>query len=193
MHTLSSAAAAWMVLASTPRTAALLLLLAVAAMLDGRAYRIPNVLTYGGMVLGFAFSMPDAASVPNPNPLSSIGGLLLAAASVFPLYGLRVLAAADVKLLAAVGAFVGHDEILQVLLCVLSAAGLVSLVTALSRRALPLMLSNIVLVARAATLSIFSRQRGGEPRTVPSDRPPYALCTFVGTTVFLAGALMGVW
>jgi prepilin peptidase CpaA len=193
MTLLSSIAAAFMQLASTPRTAALLAMLVVAALLDWRAYRIPNVLTYGGMVLGFAFSMPDAASVPNPNPLSSIGGMLLAALCVLPLYGFRVLGAADVKLMAAVGAFVGHDEILLVLLFVLSAAGLVSLCVVLSQRALPLVLSNLVLVARATALSLFSRQHRSEAPVAPAGRLPYATCILSGTFVFLAGAQMGAW
>jgi prepilin peptidase CpaA len=193
MPILSSIAAAFMQLASTPRTATLLVMLVVAALLDWRANRVPNVLTYGGMLLGFAFSMPDAASVPDPNPLSSIGGMLLAAGCVLPLYWFRVLGAADVKLMAAVGAFVGHDEILFVLLFVLSTAGLVSLGVVLSQRALPLALSNLVLVARATALSLFSREHRSETRVAPAGRLPYALCIFSGTFVFLAGVRMGAW
>jgi prepilin peptidase CpaA len=193
MPILSSIAAAFMQLASTPRTATLLVMLVVAALLDWRANRVPNVLTYGGMLLGFAFSMPDAASVPDPNPLSSIGGMLLAAGCVLPLYWFRVLGAADVKLMAAVGAFVGHDEILFVLLFVLSTAGLVSLGVMLSQRALPLALSNLVLVARATALSLLSRQHRSEASISPAARLPYALCIFSGTFVFLAGARMGAW
>jgi prepilin peptidase CpaA len=193
MPFLSSIATAFMQLATTPRTAALLVMLSIAALLDWRANRIPNVLTYGGMLLGFAFSMPDAESFPNPNPLSSIGGMLLAAGCVFPLYWFRVLGAADVKLMAAVGSFVGHDEILLVLLFVLSTAGLVSLCVVLSQRALPLVLSNLVLVVRATALSLFSHQHRSEMRAAPAGRLPYALCIFSGTFVFLAGAQMGAW
>jgi prepilin peptidase CpaA len=193
MPLLSSIATAFMQLATTPRTAALLVMLVVAALLDWRANRIPNVLTYGGMLLGFAFSMPDAASVPNPDPLSSIGGMLLAAGCVLPLYGFRVLGGADVKLMAAVGSFVGHDEILLVLLFVLSIAGLVSLGVVISQRALPLALSNLVLVARATALSLFSRQYRSETHIAPASRLPYALCIFSGTFVFLAGERMGAW
>jgi len=193
MSIYSSVATALMELASHPRTAALLGMLAIATLLDWRADRIPNVLTWGGMVMGFAFSMPDAASVPNPNPLSSIGGMLLAAAGVLPLYGFRVLAATDVKLMAAVGAFVGHDEILAVLMFVLTIAGLVSLVIVLSQRSLPLVLSNVVLVARATALSLFSRRHRSETRELPSGRLPYAFCIFAGTSLFLAGAQMGLW
>ena len=93
MPTLSSFFAAFVELASNPRTGALLVLLAVAAMIDWRTYRIPNVLTFGGMVLGLTLSMLDVGSTPSSSLLSGIGGLLLAAASLLPLYGFRVLGA----------------------------------------------------------------------------------------------------
>ena len=79
MPTLSSFFAAFVELASNPRTGALLVLLAVAAMIDWRTYRIPNVLTFGGMVLGLTLSMLDVGSAPSSSLLSGIGGLLLAA------------------------------------------------------------------------------------------------------------------
>ena len=193
MPTLSSFFAAFVELASNPRTGALLVLLAVAATIDWRTYRIPNVLTFGGMVLGLTLSMLDVGSTPSSSLLSGIGGLLLAAGSLLPLYGFRVLGAGEVKLMAAVGAFVGHDEILPVLLFVLITAGLVSLAIVLYQRALPLLISNVLLVARAAAHSLFTRRPASDTPIAPIGRLPYASCILFGTAAFLAGARMGAW
>lgn len=193
MHILSSFFAAFVELASNPRTGALLLLLAVAAAIDWRTYRIPNVLTFGGMALGLTLSTLDVGSAPSSSLLSGIGGLLLAAGSLLPLYGFRVLGAGDVKLMAAVGAFVGHDEILPVLLFVLITAGLVSLAIALYQRALPLLLSNLLLIARAAAHSVFARRAAPDTPMAPVGRLPCASCILFGTAAFLAGARMGAW
>ena len=91
-----------MELASNPRTGALLVLLAVAAMIDWRTYRIPNVLTFGGMVLGLTLSMLDVGSTPSSSLLSGISGL---ACCGVPAPALRIPRAGggDVKLMAAVG------------------------------------------------------------------------------------------
>ena len=193
MFTLAPVIAAFVELASSPRTGALLVLLAVAATIDWRTYRVPNVLTFGGMVLGLTLSTLDVGSPPSSSLLSGIGGLLLAGGGLLPLYALRVLGAGDVKLMAAVGAFVGHDEILPVLLFVLITAALVSLAIALYQRALPLLLSNVLLVARAVVLSVFTRRPVSDTRIVPVGRLPCASCILFGTSAFLAGARMGAW
>ena len=193
MLALTPFVAAFVELASSPRTGALLVLLAVAATIDWRTYRIPNVLTFGGMVMGLTLSMFDVGSEPSFGLLSGIGGLLLATGALLPLYAFRVLGAGDVKLMAAVGAFVGHDEILPVLLFVLITAGLVSLAIALYHRALPLLLSNVLLVARAAAHSIFTRRPASDTRIAPVGRLPCASCILFGTSAFLAGARMGAW
>ena len=193
MLTLSTFIAAFVELASSPRTGALLVLLAVAATIDWRTYRIPNVLTFGGMVLGLALSTFDVGSAPSSSLLSGIGGLLLATASLLPLYAFGVLGAGDVKLMAAVGAFVGHDEILPVLLFVLITAGLVSLAIALYHRALPLLLSNLLLIVRSVALSMFTQRPAADTRIAPVGRLPCASCILFGTSAFLAGARMGAW
>ena len=193
MLSLSPFIAAFVELASSPRTGALLALLAIAATIDWRTYSIPNVLTFGGMILGLTLSTFDVGSPPSSSLLSGIGGLLLATASLLPLYAFGVLGAGDVKLMAAVGAFVGHDEILPVLLFVLITAGLVSLAIALYHRALPLLLSNLLLIVRSVALSMFTQRPAADTRIAPVGRLPCASCILFGTSAFLAGARMGAW
>jgi len=135
----------------------------------------------------------DVGSPPSSSLLSGIGGLLLATASLLPLYAFGVLGAGDVKLMAAVGAFVGNDEILPVLLFVLITAGLVSLAIAVYQRALPLLLSNLLLVARSVALSMFTHRPLSDTRITPVGRLPCASCILFGTSAFLAGARMGAW
>ena len=69
----------------------------------------------------------------------------------------------------------GHDEILPVLLFALITAGLVSSAIVLYHRALALLLSNVLLVARAAAPGLFSRRPASDTRIAPVGRLPREL------------------
>jgi hypothetical protein len=79
-------------LASHPRTAALLACLLIAPCSIGARTAFPSADLLAAWCWDFAFSMPWTSILPTPNPLSSMVGMLLAAAGVLPSYGFRVLA-----------------------------------------------------------------------------------------------------
>jgi prepilin peptidase CpaA len=71
---------------------------------DIRTRRIPNVLTFGAAAAGalFALAQYGAAGLG-----WSVGGWLTAVALFFPFFALRGIGAGDVKLLGALGAWLG--------------------------------------------------------------------------------------
>jgi prepilin peptidase CpaA len=86
------------------RAAAALTTAMVAVICDVRTRRIPNVLTFGSTAAALAFSLADGG--PRGVGLS-MAGWLVGAALFFPMFALRGMGAGDVKLLAALAAWLG--------------------------------------------------------------------------------------
>lgn len=151
-----------LLLATSPRTGVLLVLLALAAWIDCREMRIPNWLTAGGMAAGLAINAFGAQAV------GALGGLASGLLLLMPLHALRVLGAGDVKLLAMTGAFLGLPELFPALLSIFIVAGACAL---------------LILVHRTPRAD-----QGVLPRAV---RMPYAPSVLVGTAAFLVAKQLG--
>jgi prepilin peptidase CpaA len=82
----------------------LLLILSVATLIDQRTRKVPNVLSFGGALFGIIL---QGTINGGPGIALAAGGWLLCLACFLPLYVSGGMAAGDVKLMAAVGAFVG--------------------------------------------------------------------------------------
>jgi prepilin peptidase CpaA len=102
--------------------------LALACISDLRTRRIPNVLTFSAGAAALAFHLLtggwSAAGW-------SIAGCLLGALLFFPMFALRGMGAGDVKLLAAVGAWLGPSQVAIAALATSIAGGVIALVVAL--------------------------------------------------------------
>src|SRR5690606_6853686 len=76
---------------------------------DLRTRRIPNVLTFGAAAAALAYALAQGG----PSALAwAFGGWLLGAALFFPLFALGGMGAGDVKLLAALGAWLGPVDVI---------------------------------------------------------------------------------
>jgi prepilin peptidase CpaA len=96
----------------------------IACWFDVRTRRIPNRLTFPATALGVA-----AATVAHggPGALSSAVGLLVGLLLFFPLFALKGLGAGDVKLMGALGAWLGTSVVLGVAFYTTLAGGLLAL------------------------------------------------------------------
>ena len=109
-------------------------LLAAICVCDLRARRIPNAWVLGGLAGALIVQHglppgegPFAASVPGGIGTSAaVLGALAAFGAFLALHVLRTVGAGDVKLMGFVGALFGIDHVVELLLTVLLAGGLVS-------------------------------------------------------------------
>ncbi len=91
---------------------------------DLRTRRIPNVLTFPAAVLGLITAI---ASHGGLGALSSAAGLLVGLLLFCPLFALKGLGAGDVKLLGALGAWLGTTAVLMVAFYTALAGGVLAI------------------------------------------------------------------
>ena len=93
-----------MLMAHSPLSVALLLLLTAAVAIDIRRHRIPNTLSFGGVALGLGLQGWVAGA---NGLLAGASGLGVGLVIFLPFYLARGMGAGDVKFMAAVGAWLG--------------------------------------------------------------------------------------
>jgi prepilin peptidase CpaA len=149
------------------------LLIAVAgSAFDVRTRRIPNALTYGGLLAGLLFQI---ASRGLEGVQSSLAGAGVGLALFLPLFALGGMGAGDVKLMAALGAWLGPEGAAWTALYAAFAGGVMAVVVALARGYLRTAFANVW------TLLGFWRFAGIRPldgltlQTSRGPRLPYAL------------------
>ena len=102
--------------------------LALACLSDLRTRRIPNVLTFSAAAVALVFHLLtggwSAAGW-------SLAGCVLGALLFFPMFALRGMGAGDVKLLAAVGAWIGPGQVAAAALATSIVGGVIALAVAL--------------------------------------------------------------
>jgi prepilin peptidase CpaA len=100
------------------------LLAAAAGITDWRSRRIPNWLTVSGALLGIVVNAWVSGWY---GVRESLLGMLLGLAILLPFVLVRSLGAGDWKLIGAVGAFIGPQQLLVVLLATILVAGVMAL------------------------------------------------------------------
>jgi prepilin peptidase CpaA len=155
----------------------------VASVCDVRGRRIPNTLTLGAAVVAFAMQVV----------LNGWHGVFLAAAGwavgvafFFPLFALRGMGAGDVKLLGAIGAWLGPAGALWTGLYGAVAGGIMALAVALARGCLANAMRNLGRILRVWSVVGIQSVEGLTLDDKASLRLPYAL-------PIAAGALVTLW
>jgi len=123
--------------------AAALIVGAIACWFDLRTRRIPNLLTFGGAVLGIIYSFTTHGF---GGLLISSGGWLTGLGLFAPMFLLGGMGAGDVKLAACFGAWLGPTTSLFVALYSALAGGVMALVVALATGYLRQALRNVWLL-----------------------------------------------
>jgi prepilin peptidase CpaA len=158
------------------------LTVAAACVSDVSTSRIPNALTFAAAALAVVFhaTAPGGLGVTH-----AVLGLSVGLAVFFPLFALGAMGAGDVKLMAAIGAWVGWNPVILVALYGSVAGGVLALVVAARRRYLKQAFSNIRM------LGMFWLVNGLKPlpeltlESTHTLRLPYAVAIAAGLAVTL--------
>ena len=125
---------------TTTSNIVVIVLVALACITDLRTRRIPNALTFPAAIGALLFH-GFAAGIGGVGV--SAAGWSLGAALFFPIFALRGMGAGDVKLLAAVGAWLGPVAVLSVALITAVAGGIAGIAVALGHGYLGTALTNV--------------------------------------------------
>ncbi len=167
-------------------SASLIALCGVAAWFDVREHRVPNGLTVGGLLVGLALQALHGG-------LAGLGSGLAAAAIAFgialPFFLVGGLGGGDVKLLTAVGAFLGLGNVLPALAAIAIAGGVMAAGLMLVRRGLfRQTLANLHTIFLTLSRRTFTGWKSGEANQalLTLDTPgaislPYAVAIAAGT------------
>lgn len=180
------------ILVREPRTGILFALLVIAAVSDYLTYKIPNWLTVSGMLFGLAYSVAVPFSVQH-GFLWAFGGLLIGFFTMFPFYGLKVMGAGDVKLMAMVGAYLGVIDTLYAVLFSFIVGGMAALAFAIANKALTRMLVNVKNVGETF---IYSALAGFRPEAnietgKSVGKMPYGICISIGSITYVIAKHLG--
>lgn len=176
--------------------AALALGMLMAVEWDLREHRIPNVLIVLLMTLGLLMHTVGPANGRAgifdafPGALGAVKaglGVLAGLAVFLPFYLSRSMGAGDVKLMAALGAFVGPGEVIGLALSVLAAGGVLAVLRMLLKRNARRVMGNVKLVFSGLGHGVSQF----DPATQSADRMPYALSFALGLLAFSFWRLSG--
>jgi prepilin peptidase CpaA len=153
-----------------------LLIGTVAAAWDLKSRRIPNWLTFSGMMLGVIFHFifkPDAG-------YAGLQGMVVGLVVFVIPYALGGLGAGDLKLMMAIGAFLGPVAAFGAALCGGVAGGIMSLAVILRQR------KNWPIMSRQIKFLLLAKQTKTDGPTSQQLSIPYALAIWVGLVLFIA-------
>jgi prepilin peptidase CpaA len=153
---------------------------AIACITDIRTRRIPNVLTFGAAVAAVLFHGFQAGA---PGLQSAVTGWVAGTALFLPFFLLGGMGGGDVKLLAALGAWLGPGDALWLAIYASLAGGVMAIGVALLRGYLGTALRNLATLLGSWCLT--------GPRSMPAmtlerskgPRLAYAVPVLVGTMV----------
>lgn len=155
-----------------------LLLAGVAASTDLWQRRIPNWLTYSGIVAGLVL---QSAFLGWKGLLSALAGCLMGGGAMLALYAIRAMGGGDVKLLAAIGSVVGPQNVLVILLATAIVGGVLAVFVALFCSRLLATLKNLVCLMRFHAVRGLEAHPELNLENPSAVRLPYGLAIAGGT------------
>src|SRR5438067_184480 len=159
----------------------LLLLVSIAAVNDLATRRIPNRLLLAGLACLLVLNLLSAD--PGAAMLAALGGMGVGLAVFMPFYLMRGMAAGDVKLMAAVGAFTGPGEAFEIAVLTWCAGGVMALLVVLVRGRMRLAIGNIGRILAGMMTPGGTVLAPAQEKSAGSM--PYGLAIAVGTVAVL--------
>ena len=152
--------------------------LVLAAVIDLRVRRIPNVLTYSAMVVGLVY---HTGMYGIEGFVFSAGGLALGAALLIGPYLFGIMGAGDTKLMAAMGSIIGPGAVFYAFLFTGIIGAIYAVIVLLGNRRfiIPLLGNTIRTLATFGITRQFGDSKGIETRDGP--RLCYGVAIAVGT------------
>ena len=153
-----------------------------AAWWDATTYRIPNKVS----VTGFAAALVLRAPLGVESLLQGVGGFGVALLVGLVLYALRAIGGGDVKLLAAIGAFMGSPHILGALGLIAVLGAVYAVLSISARGLLPLLALNTLDLVKAW----LSLGQGGARRKLETSTAltiPYGIPIAMGALLWWFG------
>lgn len=145
--------------------------------------KIPNRLVVAATLLGFAGS----AMAEGIGLAQAAGGFALGFAALLPLYALHAMGAGDVKLMAAVGTFLGVKGVLIAVVATFAAGGLLAIAFGLHAGTLRQALGNIRLFVYQCAMRLAGAEVArDELMPVTHTRLPYSVAIASGVTTYFA-------
>jgi len=174
--------------ASTVTTAAFVIVMVLAAVLDLRSRVIPNALTVTGVATALLLRAPEGWAAVADGVL----GVGLALVLTVPFFLVKALGGGDVKLMAAVGAFMGPVELVGACLLIGLLGGLVALVEAIRLGALRTVLINVTYMVIRLVSPL--RRELTPTLTEPGAMTiPYGVPIAIGALVWWFSGGLNVW
>lgn len=169
-------------LISPPLLTGLLIMLTLAVINDIKLRKIPNTVVLFGLVFSLIFQGYAAGSA---GALSWLLGVCVGFLCFFPLYLLRGMAAGDVKLMMAVGGFLGFPVVITAALYSLVAGGIMAIMYLIYQGKFGHLITTIKLTA----FNIFLKKTTGDSlfqvnsNETSLGRMPYAQAIAVGSLI----------
>lgn len=114
----------WLQVFKNPLMLCLLWMLIMAIITDLSTRKIPNSIIIFGLV---ASLLCQVIAIEGAGGLNWLAGVAVAFVCFIPLYLLRGMAAGDVKLMMAVGGFLGYPLIIKAVVCVFLSGGVIAI------------------------------------------------------------------
>ena len=155
----------------------------VGAAKDLHGRRIPNLLTYSGLLSGLAVRLVVSGW---PGLKGGTAGVVLAGGVFFVLFALGSVGGGDVKLMAAVGAWAGVAQVVTILLAASIIGGVMAAICVLSRKQVRPTILNTVELIRHHLTSGLQPHPALNVRRESTLRLPYGLAIAMGTLYCVA-------
>jgi prepilin peptidase CpaA len=180
---------------SQPLVLGVLLMLLLAVITDLSAHKIPNKLVLFGLVFSFIFQSVifQSMAIEGDGWLNWLTGVAVAFACFIPLYLLRAMAAGDVKLMMAVGGFLGYPLIITAVTYSFLAGGVIAICYVLIKGRGKLLIQNLyaMLLSRFIKTTTSVSIHDGQAFQQSAGNMPYATAIAVGTIITLYLQLTG--